>query len=424
MMYNPAMQFPPTQFFGMPSHDQYDRIERVIEVRTDELAHIDWDIAQARKALARLLDNREDIRASLQDHMAMLTPPPLPAMYRVPPEVWGLIFTACNEVTWKPGYPKVDCDSAPMVLGRVCSSWRTMALDMPSLWSAICVPKHTKLTVLPLLETWLERSESMPLSIEIHGRSHDLPPALLDAFAAHSDRWQNVALFLPNESTSALFSKPDLNLSMLSNLMIRQSGLPQHRIATNESATLLRSISLIASRHGQVNTTYLDLSWAQLTRLSMTFVNGDRCIDDGYNVLTQCPALTHCSLISKDSLIDSTAHAPLLLENLTSLQVTCLGDPRLFLDCLILPSLLQLEIDFVDASHKLDAWPKEELLGLWTRSRCEMKSLILRNKEVPKADLGECCRRMPSLMHLLVTGAKDRRMPGITLEFLRGRRSS
>ncbi|KAF7986563.1 hypothetical protein HWV62_26306 [Athelia sp. TMB] len=370
MMYNnPATQFAPAQFFGMPSDEQTLHIMQVIRVREDELTRIDADIAQLRKVLARLLDNRADIRASLEAHKSMLTPPEPPAIDRIPPEVWGLIFEACNDVTWGPGLPKVDCNSAPMLLGQVCSGWRAMVLEMPRLWASICVPKHTKLTVLPLLELWLERSGSMPLSIEIHGRSHDLPPALLEPFAAHSSRWKNAALFLPDESTSALFSRPDLDLSMLSNLMLRQSGNPRNRIATNETASQLRSVSLIASRHRPINTAYLDLSWAQLTKLSMTFVE-ERRIDDGYDVLAQCSSLTHLSLVARESQFDSTRHPLLRLDNLTSLQIVCLSDPRSFIECLILPSLLQLDIDFVSASNRGEAWPKEELMDLWARSDC------------------------------------------------------
>ncbi|KZP17884.1 hypothetical protein FIBSPDRAFT_864517, partial [Athelia psychrophila] len=77
---------------------------------SNEVASIDGDIAQVHKRYSSASSVIGRTSTSFQDHKAMLMPPPLPVMYRAPPEVRGVIFMACNEVTWKPGYPKLNCN--------------------------------------------------------------------------------------------------------------------------------------------------------------------------------------------------------------------------------------------------------------------------------------------------------------------------
>jgi hypothetical protein len=106
------------------------------------------------------------------------------------------------------------------------------------------------------------------------------------------------------------------------------------------------------------------------------------------------------------------------------LQLTTNRDPGPLLDSLLVPRLLQLEIDFIDLRYEPNVWPKTQVISLVARSSCQLRSLILRDKKISEADLVECCRCIPSLQHLLVTGSGEKRVPMRKMELLRARSDS
>ena len=413
------MQSATAPFYGTPSENQAHRIQQIVLRRETELAQIDGDIIRVRALLQQLLRDRNDIRESLEAHKALIVPPPIPALQRVPPEIWVQIFMFSVNDAWTSGYPRIDIRKPPLLLGQVCSAWRTVSLSTPKLWSSICISKRTRVSAIPLIETWLQRSEAMPLSIEIHGLSSDFPNVVLDAFVPHSPRWQHLALFLSNSSLAKLFA--NAILPSLDTLMLRISGKP-HQVPISRTANRLHSVALVISRGIRPNPDILDLPWAQLSHLTVTSISGS--IDDGYDILTQCFALTHCSLFAAASTSSTRINSLISLPNLLILQLTTNRDPGPLLDSLILPRLFQLEIDFIDLKYEPSVWPKTEILSLVARSSCQLQSLVLRDKKIPEADLVECCRCMPSLLHLLVTGSGEKRVPVRTIELLRSRTDS
>ncbi|KIM86201.1 hypothetical protein PILCRDRAFT_65282, partial [Piloderma croceum F 1598] len=121
-------------YCGTPSENQTHRIQQIVLQREKELAQIDRDIIRVRTLLQQLLHDRNDIRESLEAHKALIVPPLIPALQRVPPEIWAQIFTASVDDAWTPEYPQIDVQKPPLLLGRVCSSWRTISLNTPELW--------------------------------------------------------------------------------------------------------------------------------------------------------------------------------------------------------------------------------------------------------------------------------------------------
>jgi hypothetical protein len=406
------MQSATTPLYGMPSESQAYRIQDIVMKREAELAQIDGDIIQVRALLQRLLQDRKDIRESLEAHKALIVPPPIPALQRIPPEIWAQIFAVSVKDAWAPGYPQINVQQPPLLLGHVCSTWRAISLSTPHLWSSICIPRRIRATAIPLIETWLKRSGAMPLSIEMNGLSSDFPSNVLDVFIPHSARWKNVSLFMSNAALAALFAK--ITLTSLDTIMLRLSGRPQ-QISLATSAKCLRSVTLVISRGIRPDPQILDLPWSQLTHLNIISISG--VIDDGYDILNHCSALTHCSLSAVGSVWEATERPPCCLPSLSVLQLATNLDPGPLLDSLVLPHLVHLEIDFIALSYRPNVWPKAQIVSLVTRSSCRLQTLILRNKRIYEADLIECCRSIPTLHHLLVNGPE--KCHGGTLELSR-----
>ncbi|KAJ7658731.1 hypothetical protein DFH06DRAFT_1297475 [Mycena polygramma] len=100
-------------------------------------------------------------------------------------------------------------DSAPLLLLRVCSSWRTIALQGPSLWASLTVAiGDDDASCPPLAEVscWLKRSGVLPLRLALVQRRRCWQPEwdavtgdMIALFMLHLPRWENVELDLGAE---------------------------------------------------------------------------------------------------------------------------------------------------------------------------------------------------------------------------------
>ncbi|KAL0060511.1 hypothetical protein AAF712_012701 [Marasmius tenuissimus] len=169
------------------------------------------------KEISRLEAERRRLQTFVDKHKAVLSP-----FRRFSAELMAEIFTQCLPA----GFQTRDIQQAPLLLTRVCRSWRTMALGTPKLWDAI----HINLPV-PLneqeqhlynqllharkggLELWLDRSTTMPINISVsmpplgpeigipvrRARPHfDLDRSFYQEIgslvARHSRRWKTITL--------------------------------------------------------------------------------------------------------------------------------------------------------------------------------------------------------------------------------------
>lgn len=99
---------------------------------------------------------RKKMQRTLAIHKAFLAP-----WQRLPNEIIAEIFwICCNHNYWT--FP---CKAAPTVLTHICSSWRTMVLETPKLWSLITLGEMA-LPKLSILKDWLRHSGTAPLIID------------------------------------------------------------------------------------------------------------------------------------------------------------------------------------------------------------------------------------------------------------------
>ena len=403
---------------GTPSADQSCRIQKIISRREAELRQVDQEIAKVRAFLKQLLSDRSDIRESLEAHKALMAPLPVPAIQRVPPEIWAHVFHLSVRDAWAAsGYPRMEASKPPLIFGQVCHSWREISLSTPTLWSSLCIPKRIRETSIPLIQTWLDRAGPvLPLEIEIHALTSQFPSVILDAILPYSARLESLSLFMSYGMLKSLFTNPVFRPTSLKTLLLRPSGKVEH-IDMSRVETLT-SLALIVSRGVRPDPRILELWWATLSHLSVTSLSGS--IDDATDLLSQCSALTSCSLTAMSSTWEAVPRPLVILPHLTSLQISSNHHPGPLLDSLTLPSLLKLEMDFIYLQYEPEIWPKDQLIALVERSACRLESLILRNKWISDADLVECCMSIPTLTHLQVNGGPGQKK--LTLELLRAAR--
>ncbi|KAJ7471748.1 hypothetical protein FB451DRAFT_305972 [Mycena latifolia] len=279
-----------------------------------------------------LQDEREDITATL-------TSAAYPIL-SLPVEITSEIFLQCLD-----GRPiKPDLLQVPLVLTRVCSAWRKIALNIPRLWSCLTLvfdesPPVYRQPSAALVDTWLARGGSTPLVMDVNyvrsrrGTDAAIPPLLRDILH-HSSRlrWKEMSFALPFTVFGAEFCA-GMDVPALESLTLvgPLDDSPVH-IAAFRDAPRLRVV------HLNITPRNITLPWAQLTHFSAHYYSPKNC----HKVLQLARTIIKCSFrYILESNLDSLPD--LHLENLEDLTLS--GSVSLLSCCLHLPKLQRLEFE-------------------------------------------------------------------------------
>ncbi|KAJ7645953.1 hypothetical protein DFH06DRAFT_580505 [Mycena polygramma] len=155
---------------------------------TDLLAHIE-ELSSAIDVQKEVLKNLNAKRIDAWRSLNALRDP----ISRLPLELSSEIFVCCL-----PDSPGPDSGSAPTLLLGVCHRWSSIAISTPSLWNTVysdCpldAPNFDK-----LLEIWLGRAQSLPLSLHLLGPGGSLDH-VLPVMMQRASRVEDLELSLKN----------------------------------------------------------------------------------------------------------------------------------------------------------------------------------------------------------------------------------
>ncbi|KAJ7920077.1 hypothetical protein B0H13DRAFT_2656532 [Mycena leptocephala] len=246
--------------------------------------------------------------------------------------------------------PSVQLDIR-LILSRVCSHWRTVALATQELWNNIRVDfKNGDITrLLKALDIWMARSGQYPLTLEIKAARRDY--GFLRLLVQNSGRilnltvdrlpFPNAFFALPTGSVNQLEAL-DVGISDNSDELSRQ----QSPMSVFVQAPRLRCVTLHSWRDS-IGLGLLGIPWHSLTELNITSMFTP--ISDYYSVLEDCRCLTTAliSVNSDGSGVLQSADSEIVLSHLRRLIVNadCLGSAARFLQNISLDSLLQLSLE-------------------------------------------------------------------------------
>ncbi|KAF8167245.1 hypothetical protein B0H34DRAFT_803536 [Crassisporium funariophilum] len=192
--------------------------------------------------------------------------------------------------------------SAPLKLGAVCSVWRNIAWATPMLWSSLTlkIPKNSLQDndampgYLALLEEWITRSGTLPLSIRLTTFSVFSVPwgkfpgrELFDILNEHAARWRDFILNIPCSCWQYLRGNSQ-SFPLLRSFAVRPP----------DNAILVRQLQINDSpqlRHLSICCIFLSTfscRWDLLLSLCVEMLQVDECLE----VLSRTPQLVHLSI--------------------------------------------------------------------------------------------------------------------------------
>ncbi|KAK6977618.1 hypothetical protein R3P38DRAFT_3123855 [Favolaschia claudopus] len=404
-----------------PTDDEVLEIREFIAEPTRQILALDNEIAQLRGTIEKLEKKRKSLNPYVEAHQALISP-----MRRISQDVLSEIFIACL-----PTHRNcvMSASEAPLLLGRVCSSWRTLSLATPRLWASLHVVERSlsydvRTIRLEAIKMWLGRSGQRPLSISLHSGDYmslspssteqntgtlppDGPESFLNELVPFADRWQHVRFLaarsviqgivhltaddtplLESVSFTALRDHPGSDLQWPEFGMLQSPGISS--FSTN--ATEFRSST--------------PLRWHLLTELSIGGSAWESPLDAEVilTTLARCPLLQVCKfavnalLILSSTLLHPTVELPLLHTlqlDFGNLSSSCL------LERLSLPDLRK----FVIRGHV-------DSLASFLASCTRLESLDLDAGSPDKSSLLEGLGALSDTVHHLTIRDRIRPRPG------------
>ncbi|KAF8171988.1 hypothetical protein K438DRAFT_1981801 [Mycena galopus ATCC 62051] len=169
----------------VPSDKEVEYIRMDLVSLNQELARIDARIRE-------LFTQRDQVQADIDSREALIS---FPGAY---PQILNAVMSA---------------QEAPLLLCRICSPWRTIALSTPRLWASLHIPldyilRHEPRK--PAVIEWLQRSAACPISLTLvfENQWNDPLPggsALLKALINFAARWRHAEFveFSPQGHTNS-----------------------------------------------------------------------------------------------------------------------------------------------------------------------------------------------------------------------------
>jgi len=226
----------------LPSEAEFREATQLRSQANDDVLQIDAEIQ-------RLQARREQVQNSIDTYNIILSP-----ARRLLPDILQEIFYHC---TSQP-YPILSATEAPMLLTRICSIWRSVALSSPRIWTRLHIPLPGDPRMSPnygsygmrddravevrcqifskvmqlrcrAVKDWLGRSGSLPLSLSISypfgyqphtdsssAEDDEVVDPLFHTIRPFASRWRHLNLSMPFHIYQKLETTIPLdNLSML-----------------------------------------------------------------------------------------------------------------------------------------------------------------------------------------------------------------
>lgn len=281
-----------------PSDEDYKKLSHLVAEHEDRIAVLTEQIASLEAERAALFEATAPLKRAISPFR------------RLPDDIVRCIFAACLDSNLTRN-PTMACTKAPVLLTRISSYTRRLALASPELWAALHIPIMTYLRTnksdrkaimaarVRGVEEWLlRRAGQIPLCISVHeprspydtiGWNNPFTHQIVDILLQCCTRWRDVSFLLV--STSAVrritaLTAADCPLLRSISLQGRNEGGISGANAWKESqlfrAPALQKFSTTLSEPGHGMPIYeFSINWENITNLTLKgiYVTGTPTLD-------------------------------------------------------------------------------------------------------------------------------------------------
>ncbi|KAJ3776162.1 hypothetical protein FB446DRAFT_722613 [Lentinula raphanica] len=381
-----------------PSEEDIDHIMDIRSESAPELDRMNTEVMRLEFALRSAKAKRNELQKKYDIHRSILSP-----LRRCSTEILQQIFTWTLEP-----FPLLASHESPLLLGQVCSRWRSISLRTPELWNAVHVVISTGQEFdleysrrrNATLHAWLQRAGARPLYLSLHFEDpydvgqQDVPQVTdaLEVLVPFCKQWKYLNLQVHNPSVPVLEALRGLDVPLLESVIILrhvswEDDFDDDRARYPSFLSTAPSLKhIIMDNFGPFVGSVVPCH--QLTFFSLHYSNDDLGIRGLVQILTECKALRECVLVMSiihDTQLSSDFHRPMPLPHLQKLTIT--GSPNImagFLDLLCLPSLQHLHVLPIESNLTANnaGLPSDVLLltavkSLLHRSKCPLDNLRL-----------------------------------------------
>jgi hypothetical protein len=399
----------------VPSDSEVKQIQRHLVPRTLEVSRIE-------KLIKDLSSQRDEAIAYIDAHKALIS-----LARRLPHDIVQEIFLACLPMHRN---AVMSAREAPLVLTRICSAWRAVAMATPALWASLHLPleyvfEHSLLT--PVTH-WLDCSGRCPLSLSLVGPSDlehwedcdaDRVGQVMNQLIRSSDRWTRVELsFYIGQGLLRLSAVEAPHLVAIKT-KAEPSELQQMKLLSTPS---LREVTLCLAREFDTYVPPMPFRWDQLTHISLENSTADHW--EGLSphiaiqILQRCPRLIHCTLPIRSDLVsrfpdiapETHVSLPQLRTFILSYHPSFLGLQSLsyLLEHLSMPLLRRLQLPRTAQTFVLTA----SFLGALSSRSPSIDELDIDLTGLTQESLFDGLRGLHHLRKLVVFDNDGRQYPG------------
>ena len=277
-----------------------------------------------------------------------------PLIHKFPPEIASHIFIHYSPPSTF--FNELDTNN-PLFLGAVCQKWRQLAWATPELWTSLSIIPNAKYNFIehpPLVNEWLERSASLPLTIRLedHWGWVDDDDKMINILNKHSARWLALQLNLPARHLHRFSGLSQGNI--LCQLVLCH---PPHTPGPSDFSTfsMKSKPSPIVLALRTVGLSHIDIGWNNLAKAWVAGIGVDEC----FELIRRAPLLESLKLqtIKPSSSVFSIPNTRIVHRRIHCLELYNIREGVLvrLLDLLCLPSLEQW-------IHDLSPLPLENMI--------------------------------------------------------------
>ena len=351
-----------------------------------KLADLQGEMNRAKAHYDELVERHAELVNEISRHQALMAP-----IRRLPVDVIREIFINCLPTTHNAVISPEEC---PILLTRICSGWRNIALSTAVLWASIHVPIPidgyapspdklepaiaTARRRAEAIKEWLSRSGECVLSISLHNQPEKTSPVvyniILDALIPFCRRWGALECDALMTRLMRIADIPESELAQLHTFSINGNRYSDGIVLADEPQRLLwgwmdsgavRAPRLRTVTYSNIAENFVDLPlrWGQLTSIKIYggpwFASEAMSLGWLAYLLAICPLLHDCcihispaSRYCKDHCNDMPTS--ILLPHLQEFAIQSDNmDLSPLLNLLDVPMVTKLEIDtnlFIAAS--------------------------------------------------------------------------